>query len=48
MLIPYGDLLQKYNLKVKGILHVGEHECEELNQYVKYGVNTRRSRKYSP
>ena len=40
MLIPYGDLLQKYNLKVKGILHVGAHECEELNQYIQYGVNT--------
>lgn len=25
---------------MKGILHVGAHECEELNQYVKYGVNT--------
>ena len=39
MLIPYGDLIKNFNIKVKGILHIGAHECEELNQYLNYGVN---------
>ena len=39
MLIPLGDLIKKYNIEIKGILHIGAHECEELNQYLNYGVN---------
>lgn len=38
MLIPYKELIQKYNIKVSGILHVGAHECEELNDYLNGGV----------
>jgi FkbM family methyltransferase len=36
MLIPLHNLVQKYNINFKGILHVGAHECEELNDYEKY------------
>ena len=36
MLIPLQDLVKKYNINFKGILHVGAHECEELNDYEKY------------
>ncbi len=36
MLIPLHDLVNKYNITFKGILHVGAHECEELNDYEKY------------
>lgn len=36
MLIPLHELVQKYNIKFKGILHVGAHECEELNDYLRY------------
>jgi len=36
MLIPLSDLVQKYKLNIKGILHVGAHECEELSEYQKY------------
>ena len=36
MLIPLNDLVRKYNIQFKGILHVGAHECEELNDYEKY------------
>lgn len=41
MLIPLRNLVKKYNLKnkVKGILHVGAHECEEKNDYEKYGFH---------
>jgi hypothetical protein len=31
MLISLHDLVKKYNIQFKGILHVGAHECEELN-----------------
>jgi len=36
MLISLHELVKKYNIKFKGILHVGAHECEELNNYVSY------------
>jgi len=36
MLISLHDLVKKYNVTFKGILHVGAHECEELNDYLHY------------
>jgi len=36
MLINIHDLVKKYNIQFKGILHVGAHECEELQLYEKY------------
>ncbi len=36
MLIPLHTLVEKYNIKFQGILHVGAHECEELNDYERY------------
>ena len=40
MLIPLNYLIKKFNLKINGVLHIGAHECEELNDYTKY-VNPR-------
>lgn len=42
MLIPFNDcvnLLQLFNIKVNGVLHVGAHECEELKDYNSKGVD---------
>jgi FkbM family methyltransferase len=36
MLIPLHDLVKKYNIHFKGILHVGAHECEEIKDYEIY------------
>lgn len=36
MLISLHELVNKYNIKFNGILHVGAHECEELDDYKKY------------
>ena len=36
MLIPLYNLVCKYNLQFRGILHVGAHECEEIREYEKY------------
>jgi FkbM family methyltransferase len=36
MLIPLHNLVKKYNIQFKGILHVGAHECEELKDYLYY------------
>ena len=36
MLITLDSLINKYNIIFKGILHVGAHECEEINSYEKY------------
>jgi FkbM family methyltransferase len=36
MLIPLDELVNKYNINFKGVLHVGAHECEEIHFYEKY------------
>lgn len=36
MLISLHELVKKYRINFKGILHVGAHECEELNDYETY------------
>jgi FkbM family methyltransferase len=36
MSFPLHKLIEKYNMEVKGILHVGAHDCEELNEYETY------------
>ena len=36
MLISLHELVNKYNINFKGILHVGAHECEEINDYDMY------------
>jgi FkbM family methyltransferase len=36
MLIPLSQLVKKYNIQFKGVLHVGAHECEELGDYEQY------------
>jgi FkbM family methyltransferase len=36
MLISLHDLVKKYNIQFKGILHVGAHECEEIKDYYQY------------
>lgn len=36
MLISLHELVQKYGIKLSGILHVGAHECEELADYDRY------------
>jgi len=36
MLIPLPYLINKYNIKLNGIIHIGAHECEELRDYERY------------
>lgn len=38
MLIPFSKIVDKYNMKIHGILHIGAHKCEELIEYNKYGI----------
>lgn len=41
MLIPFSEcvkILKDHNISVKGILHIGAHECEELKDYVSEGI----------
>ena len=41
MLIPFSEcvkILKQYSIIVKGILHIGAHECEELKDYISEGV----------
>jgi len=39
MLISLDNIIQKYNLKIKSVLHVGAHECEEMEAYLKAGLS---------
>ena len=38
MLIKIHELLKKYSLQIKGILHIGAHMCEEYGDYIRAGV----------
>jgi FkbM family methyltransferase len=39
MLIPFSVIHKKYDLKVKGILHLGAHMLEEKSDYEAFGVS---------
>jgi FkbM family methyltransferase len=39
MLIPFDKLINDFNIKVSGILHVGAHNCEEFEKYKSCGVS---------
>ena len=39
MLITIQQLVQHFKIQISGILHIGAHECEELNDYNSIGVN---------
>lgn len=38
MLIPLDYIFKKYKMNIKGIIHIGAHLCEELNEYLKYDI----------
>jgi FkbM family methyltransferase len=39
MLIELGQLIQKFNLNIKGVIHVGAHVGQEYSTYNKQGIN---------
>ena len=38
MLISFLDITKNFNMKISGILHVGAHKCEELKDYLTFGL----------
>lgn len=38
MLIPLDKLVKQYDLKLRGVLHIGAHECEEAKMYESLGM----------
>jgi len=38
MLIPLTDLIEKHNLKIRGVIHVGSHKGEEMPTYLSLGL----------
>jgi FkbM family methyltransferase len=38
MFIPVSKLIELFKINVRGIIHIGAHECEELKDYIKSGV----------
>ena len=39
MLIDLTDLVKKYNMNIKGVIHIGGHFGEEYNKYIELGIN---------
>lgn len=39
MLIPLNLLVKHFQLRIRGVLHIGAHECEELDDYLKEGID---------
>ncbi len=39
MLIPFSDLVAKYNIRGGKILHIGAHHCEERADYASHGYD---------
>ena len=38
MLLSFTGLRKKYNMDVKGIIHVGAHYGEEISEYIENGI----------
>ena len=38
MLIPLDVLIKHFKLYIRGVLHIGAHECEELDAYLQSGI----------
>ena len=36
MMLPMDELVEKYDVKLKGVVHVGAHEAQELESYLKH------------
>jgi FkbM family methyltransferase len=39
MLITIAELKARFNIAIKGVLHIGAHNCEEFTDYISYGVS---------
>lgn len=40
MLIKLNELINKFNINITGILHIGAHNCEELTDYILNNIST--------
>jgi len=38
MLITIKELIQRFKITITGILHIGAHECEEMNSYLEHNI----------
>lgn len=38
MLMNFDRLISQYNLKIKGVIHIGAHYGQEYNEYVRHGI----------
>jgi FkbM family methyltransferase len=43
MLIPIYELVDKFNSRITGIVHIGAHECEEMGDYKLVGIPPERT-----
>lgn len=39
MLIPFSDLIYKYRLDIRGVIHVGAHEGQEVADYKRFDIH---------
>ena len=38
MLIPLNQFTHHFKLNLRGVLHIGAHECEEQKDYLNQGI----------
>ena len=38
MLISFPSIFRKYNMNIKGIVHIGAHYGEEIQSYIDCGI----------
>lgn len=38
MLISFNNIVKKYNMQIKGVLHIGAHHGEEVKDYIDHGI----------
>jgi FkbM family methyltransferase len=39
MLIPLEDIVKEFKTNIKGVVHIGAHDCEEKEAYAKCGIH---------
>ena len=40
MLIDFSTIFKKYNMNINGVIHIGAHYGEEVQEYIRHGIHT--------
>ena len=40
MLLDFESIVDKYDMKISGVIHVGAHHGQEHKRYISHGINS--------